>query len=307
MEFGLHAFVWTEGRTQADLEAALEKTKEAGFDFLELPGLDRKAFDLDRLARRAASLKLKMTASAGLPPAYDVTSADPEVVKRGEAFLAEAVSVARDLGCSQMSGPIFSAHQKFTRLPTREGWKTSAGVLARVAEKAKAGGVALCLELVNRYETNLMNTVKQGVQYIKDSGSDNLFLHIDTFHMNIEEADPAQAIRFGKDYIGYFHVGESNRGFLGVGSIDFAPIFDALLDIGYSKNVGVEAFDVNSIGDELKAICAIWRDVIDDNVAFARHSKTFLDAQVSEARRRRGAYKTALSTQATLGVKLRRW
>ena len=77
--------------------------------------------------------------------------------------------------------------------------------------------MALCLELFNRYETNLINTVKQGIAYIRDTGSDNIFLHIDTFHMNIEEADQAQAIRRAGDYIGYFHVGENHLGFLGSG------------------------------------------------------------------------------------------
>ena len=217
MEFGIHTFVWTEGREQAELEAAMESAKAAGFSLLEFPGLDPKSIDIQRLARRAGELDLKVAASAGLRPDLDLTSSDPECVRRGEAFLNEAVSVARDLGSPQLSGPIFSAHQKFPTLPTPEGWRSSTEVLGRVADKAKGASVALCLELFNRYETNLINTVKQGIAYIRDTGSDNIFLHIDTFHMNIEEADQAQAIRRAGDYIGYFHVGENHRGFLGSG------------------------------------------------------------------------------------------
>lgn len=290
MEFGIHTFVWTEGREQAELEAAMESAKAAGFCLLEFPGLDPKRIDIKRLAKRAGELDLKVAASAGLRSDLDLTSSDPECVRRGEAFLNEAVSVARDLGSPQLSGPIFSAHQKFPRLPTREGWRSSTEVLARVADKAKDAGVALCLELVNRYETNLINTVKQGIAYIRDTGSDNIFLHIDTFHMNIEEADQAQAIRHAGDYIGYFHVGENHRGLLGSGAIDFAPVFDALLDIGYSKYVTVEAFDGSSISDSLKAICAIWRENWSDSDAFARHSKAFLEMRYEEARKRAAAY-----------------
>lgn len=290
MEFGVHAFVWTEGRVQADLEKAMERARDAGFGVFEFPGLDPKVIDIGRLARRAGEVGIKVAASAGLRPELDVTSSDPEVVRRGEAFLNEAVSIARDVGSTQLSGPIFSAHQKFRELPTADGWRTSAEVLARVAERAKDAGVALCLELVNRYETNLINTVRQGVDYIRDTGSDNIFLHVDTFHMNIEEADQARAIRYGGERIGYVHVGESHRGYLGTGSIDFAPTFDALIDIGYPGHVSVEAFDSRSLGSELKAICAIWRNFWADGDAFARHSKAFLDMQLAAARERAAAY-----------------
>lgn len=290
MHLGIHAFVWNEGRDQAELEYALERTAETGFDLLEFPGINPSAIDVGRLARRAAALGLSVGASAGLRPEMDLTSPDPDRRLRGEAFLMEAVGVASDLGAAQISGPIFSAHQKFLTLPTEDGRKFSAEILARVAEKAKAGGVRVCVELVNRYETNLMNTVAQGLDYIRTSGSDNIFLHVDTFHMNIEEADQARAIRLGADRIGYFHVGENHRGFLGTGSINFAPAFDALLDIGYDGAVSVEAFNIDTVGDELKAICAIWRENWSDAEAFARHALAFMRMQLDEARRRRSAY-----------------
>jgi D-psicose/D-tagatose/L-ribulose 3-epimerase len=162
-----------------------------------------------------------------------------------------------------------------------------------VAERAKASGVALSLELVNRYETNLINTAKQGLAFIKESGSDNIFLHLDTFHMNMEEDDPAQAIRLAGDRIGYFHVGESNRGNLGSGTIDFAPIFDALVAICYDKAIGIEAFDNRGCGDWLKAICAIWRENWTDSDSFATYSRTFVQMQWTEAQRRAAAYQAA--------------
>lgn len=175
-------------------------------------------------------------------------------------------------------------------MPTQKNWDTSVAVLTRVADKAQAAGVALSLELVNRYETNLMNTVRQGLAYIRDTGADNIYLHIDTFHMNIEEDDIGQAIRLAGDRIGYFHVGESNRGYLGSGSIDFAAAFDALVAIGYDKVISVEAFSTPGCGDWLKAICAIWRENWTDSDAFAHTSLAFMQAQWDEARRRAAAY-----------------
>ncbi|MFK0334692.1 sugar phosphate isomerase/epimerase family protein [Rhizobium sp. NPDC090275] len=293
MKLAIHSFVWSDAQDQNSLELVMEKAVATGYSLIEFPGVDRNKINVDRIAKRAEQLGLGVLASAGLAPEYDLTSEDPEVVRRGEAFLHEAVSVARDLGSRQMSGPMFSAHQKFKTMPTRRGWDTSVGVLRKVSEKAKAANVALCMELVNRYETNLINTVQQGLAYIRDSGSDNIYLHLDTFHMNMEEEDPAQAIRLAGDRIGYFHIGESNRGNLGSGTIQYAPIFDALLDIGYSRNIGIEAFANAGCGDWLKAICAVWRENWSDGDNFARTSKTFVEMKINEAKGRRAAYRAA--------------
>ena len=290
MKFGIHQFVWNQGRDMAELETAMDGAAESGFDLLEFPGLDPASIDTARLVQKAQGLGIALGASAGLRPDMDLTSPDKACVARGEAFLTEAIHIARDIGAGHMSGPIFSAHQKFTTLPTRAGWEQSAEVLSRLAEVAKAAGIRLCLELVNRYETNLMNTVAQGLDYIRQTGSDNVFLHIDTFHMNIEEADQGRAIRHGADKVGYFHVGENHRGILGTGTIDFAPAFDALLDIGYDGYVSVEAFDSAGCGDDLKAICAIWREIWTDPDAFARHSRAFMQMQLDQARQRAAAY-----------------
>ncbi|MEY4750528.1 MAG: hypothetical protein RIQ60_2742 [Pseudomonadota bacterium] len=290
MTLCVHNFVWNDGQDTAKLEVSMARAREAGFTMIEFPGFDRHNVDIGRVVRHAESLGLAIAASCGLPPECDVTSSDPAVVARGEAVLNEAVSVARDLGSRQMSGPIFSAHQKFRAMPTRQGWDTSVAVLRRVADKAKAAGVALAMELVNRYETNLLNTVQQGLAYIRDSGSDNLYLHLDTFHMNMEEDDPAEAIRLAGDHIGYFHVGESNRGYLGSGTINFAPIFDALVDIGYSRNIGIEAFSQSGCGEWLNVICAIWRENWTDSDAYARDARAFVEKQWTQAQRRAGAY-----------------
>ncbi|MCX7889688.1 MAG: sugar phosphate isomerase/epimerase [Rhodobacteraceae bacterium] len=291
MKFGVHSFVWNDAQETATIEAGMERARAAGFDFFELPGFDRRRVDVGRVARRAEALGLELGASCGLAPEFDVSSDDPAVVAAGEAVLNEAVAIARDLGSKGLSGPIFSGHQKYRVMPTRRNWDTSVAVLARVAERAKAAGVALSMELVNRYETNLMNTVRQGLAYIRDSGSDNLYLHVDTFHMNIEEDDMGQAIRLGGDRIGYFHVGESNRGYLGSGSIDFARAFDALVGIGYDRAITVEAFNVRGCGDWLKAICAIWRENWTDADAFARAALDFMRARWDEALRRAAAYR----------------
>ena len=248
---GIHAFVWTAASNQQDLEMAIQQTSELGYDLLEFPRLDPRKFDIAALGSRAAARGLKTALSMGLPVSGDVSSEDDDVVRRGEAMLEEAVSVTRDLGGHKLAGILFSAHQKYNTAPTRRGWQNSVAVLGRVAEKAKAAGVTLNLELVNRFESNLLNTVPQGLAFIDEVGSDNIFLHLDTFHMNIEESDPAQAIKFAGKRLGYFHVGESNRGYLGSGTIDFARIFEALVEVGYSDYLSFRIILIGDRGSEL--------------------------------------------------------
>jgi D-psicose/D-tagatose/L-ribulose 3-epimerase len=284
---GIHSFVWTGGQSQEGLEMALEKSAEHGYRTIEFAYLRPELFNLDQLAKKAQSLDVEIGVTMGLPLEKDVSSEDPSVVAKGKQMLSDAVKAVRDIGGNKLGGILYSAHTKYNRQPTERGWKNSADVLAEVAEEAKPLGVDIVLEVVNRFETNLLNTAAQGLKYIEDSGSDHLRLHLDTFHMNIEEANPAAAIRLAGDKIGYFHIGESNRGYLGDGVINFDAIFDALLDIDYQRDVVFESFSTTIVDEGLSLACAIWRDTWRENDPLAAHAKQFIELKYDEAQRRR--------------------
>ena len=292
-KLGVHSFVWTGGSTTEALDGAMEKTHRLGFDLIEFPRLDPRNFDVSWLAGRLKELGLKVVVTMGLPPDSDISSEDPAVVQRGQKLLEDAVAVTRDLGGLKLGGIIFSAHTKYSRPPTKKGWDNSVSALTRVAEKAAAASVTLNLEIVNRFESNLLNTTAQGLAFIKETGVKNIFLHLDTFHMNIEEASPRQAIETAGDRLGYFHIGESNRGFLGSGVIDFPSIFDALLAIGYDDYVTFESFSSEVVDEDLSVTCGIWRNTWKDNIEVARLAKAFIEARQAEAARRAGTARTA--------------
>jgi D-psicose/D-tagatose/L-ribulose 3-epimerase len=284
---GIHSFVWTGGATQVMLEEAMEKSAACGYRLIEFAYLRPEKFKLDQLAKRAAALDLQIAVTMGLPLNADVSNDEPDVVKAGESMLADAVKAVRDIGGTKLGGILYSAHTKYSRMPTDRGRKNSIGAIARTSDIARAAGVDLVLEIVNRFETNLLNTTAQGLDFIRATGSDHVTLHLDTFHMNIEEANPAAAIRLAGDKIGYFHIGESNRGYLGDGVIDFERIFDALLDIGYERDITFESFSSAVVDEGLSLACAIWRDTWTDNMPVARHAKAFIDLKMEEAVRRR--------------------
>ncbi|MGY3506797.1 sugar phosphate isomerase/epimerase family protein [Bradyrhizobium sp. USDA 4471] len=283
---GIHSFVWSASSAQTDLERTLANTKEAGFDLIEFSYLDPANVDIDRLAGRIADLDLGVVISIGLPAEGDISSADSAIAARGIEILNRTIALTRDLGGRKLGGILSSAHGLQTTASTRDQWNRSAATLAEAAERAKAAGVTLNLEIVNRFESNLLNTSAQGLAFIEDSGSDNIFLHLDTFHMNLEEADIGLAIRRAANKIGYVHIGESHRGFLGTGNIDFAAVFDALTAIGYKDDLSFESFSSEIVDENLSRKAAIWRNLWTDNMELARHARRFIALGLETARRK---------------------
>ncbi|RWC27191.1 MAG: sugar phosphate isomerase/epimerase [Mesorhizobium sp.] len=283
---GIHSFVWSASSAQGDLERTLANTKEAGFDLIEFSYLDPANVDVGGLAKRIADLDLGVAISIGLPADGDISSADKAIAAHGVEILNRTIALTRDLGGRKIAGILSTSHGLQTEAPTRDQWNRSAATLAKVAETAKAAGVTLNLEIVNRFESNLLNTAAQGLAFIDDTGSDNIFLHLDTFHMNIEEADVGLAIRHAAKKIGYVHIGESHRGFLGTGNIDFAAIFDALTAIGYSDDISFESFSSEIVDENLSKKTAIWRNLWTDNMELARHARRFIAIGLETARRK---------------------
>lgn len=266
---------------------ALRKTAEHGYRTIEFAYLRPEIFNLDKLAKLAQSLDVEIGVTMGLSLDKDVSSENAEEVAGGKAVLADAIRAVRDIGGNKLGGILYSAHTKYNRQPTKKGWDNSVAAIAKTADVAKEAGVDLVLELVNRFETNLLNTTAQGLRFIEETRSDHVRLHLDTFHMNMEESNPAAAIRLAGDKIGYFHIGESNRGYLGDGTINFDLIFDALLDIDYQRDIVFESFSTAVVDEGLSLACAIWRDTWTENDPLAAHAKRYIELKMDEAKRRR--------------------
>lgn len=283
---GIHSFVWTGGQTQEGLERALDKSAEHGYRMIEFAYLRPEKFDLDRLSKKAKDLDIDIVVTMGLTAETDVSSADKATVAKGKAFLADAVKAVRDVGGIRLGGILYSMHGKYARMPSEAGWMNSAEAIAATADVAKEAGVELVLEIVNRFESNLLNTTAQGLKFIEDTGRDDVFLHLDSFHMNIEEADPAAAIRLAGDKLTYYHIGENYRGFLGTGTVDFGSVFEALVDIGYDRDITFESFSSAIVDEGLSLACGIWRDTWTDNDPLAAHARKFIEMKWDEAQRR---------------------
>jgi D-psicose/D-tagatose/L-ribulose 3-epimerase len=167
--------------------------------------------------------------------------------------------------------------------PPRPSSAGAVEVLRRIGEEAGRHGITLGLEVVNRYETNVLNTAGQGVELCKRVGLPNVKVHLDSYHMNIEEADMELAVVDTAAHLGYVHIGESNRGYLGAGSVDFGRIFNGLARIGYDGPIVFESFSSTVVGQPLCGILGIWRNLWEDGEDLARHAKAFIEAHLMAA------------------------
>jgi D-psicose/D-tagatose/L-ribulose 3-epimerase len=284
LRIGVHALVFVSGWSAGEAARAVEAAARHGYDLLEIPLIDPRAIDADATARLLEEHGLGTVTSLALPPDADISSADSDCVARGEALLHDALAVSRDLGSAFMGGVLYSALRKYEKAATPDGWAGSVAVLAKLAGRAREMGITLGLEPVNRYESNLINTGQQALNFIAATGADNITLHLDSYHMNIEEGDVAGAIRRYRGRIGYVHVNESHRGYLGTGSIDFAAFFRALAEVGYDGAITFEAFSAG-IGDpELANSLAVWRQLWVDTDDLAARARAFIDVEIAAAR-----------------------
>jgi D-psicose/D-tagatose/L-ribulose 3-epimerase len=112
----------------------------------------------------------------------------------------------------------------------------------------------------------------------------NVKVHLDTYHMNIEEADLESALIDSGAMLGYFHIGESGRGYLGAGNIDFDRVFRGLAKAGYEGPITFESFSSAVVNKQLSGILGIWRNLWEDGADLARHAKGFIEHGLKAAR-----------------------
>ncbi|MGI9616628.1 MAG: sugar phosphate isomerase/epimerase family protein, partial [Acidimicrobiales bacterium] len=254
-----------------------------GYDIIEIPMLDPDALDVSMTVRLLEEYGLGVTLSLGLSAGEDFSSGTPDTRDIGDAKLRQVVSMGAELGATHVTGILYSALQKYDRPATARGVEQSVEVLRGVCEAAEANNIVVGLEVVNRYETNIANTAAQGVELCKMIGAPNVKVHLDTYHMNIEEDDAERAIMETGDYLGYFHVGESHRGYLGSGSIDFDSIFRGLVNAGYSGPITFESFSSKVVNEQLSNTLGIWRNLWTDSSDLCQHARDFMRAHLRSA------------------------
>lgn len=280
MQIGVHGLVFTGEFDESGLATAARGAHAAGFDLLEVPLAAPEEFDGAQVRTILADNGVAMSASLGLTAQTDLSSQDPAVARRGEDLLRRAIDVVAEAGGEHLCGVIYSAMQKYMAPAGGASRAASAAALGRLGEHARGAGVQLSLEIVNRYETNIVNTAREGLAFLTEIPSDNVHLHLDTYHMNIEESGMYAPILDAGDQLRYFHIGESHRGYLGTGSVDFGSAFRALSRLGYDGPIVFESFSSAVVSPALSNTLGIWRNLWDDSADLAAHANRFIRDQI---------------------------
>jgi sugar phosphate isomerase/epimerase len=227
-----------------DLPAACRNASKLGFDAVEIFAPSPNAVDLETLKSLLKELRLHVAAvgtGAGMV-IHKLSLTDPNADRRNAAreFIRQIIGFGAAFGAPAIIG---SMQGKWGGDVSRDAaLNLLAEALDDLGRFAESHSVPLFYEPLNRYETNLINTVDAGVMLLDSLATKNVKLLADLFHMNIEEADIAAAIRHGSGHIGHVHFVDSNRKAAGLGHLDFAPIAAALKDIGYQGYASAEAF-----------------------------------------------------------------
>lgn len=227
-----------------DLPAACAAARELGFDAVEVFPPSAVAVSTANLRRAVDENGLKLaavgTGAGWVKHRLTLTSADASIRDKAKSFIRSIIDFAGPFGAPAIIGSMQGRHGDGVDHETALGYLRDA--LNDLGEHAKQYGVPLIYEPLNRYETNLVSTVADGVALLRSLSTRNVKLLADLFHMNIEEADIAAAIRAGGSDIGHVHFVDSNRRPAGCGHIDYTPIAAALRDINYTGYASAEAF-----------------------------------------------------------------
>lgn len=272
---GVHALVWVGDWSEPSARLAIESTRKAGFDLIEVPLLDPPSVDAAMTRRLLDDSGLQATASLGLGHDTDVSSEDPAVVARGRDLLAAAVDAAHGFGATHLCGVLYSMMGKYAAPITPLSRQHCVESMAWLHEQCAQAGIDLSLEVVNRYETNVVNTARDMLALIDETGAD-IGVHLDSYHMNIEENGLAEPVHTTGDRFRYLHVGESHRGYLGTGTVDFDQLFSAVRAVGYAGPVTFESFSSVVVNKDLTPMLALWRNLWDDSHDLATHARTFM-------------------------------
>lgn len=267
-KLGIFVNFW-EKKWGIDYRYYIDKVQKLGYDILEFqaqPLLEMSNEECRAIKKYADERGIKLSYSLGLNPKYDISNPDKEVRAGGVEYLS---NIVRKIAV--MEGELFSgvtyAGWGIPSYFVDEGEKEalycrSVESMKEVMKVAEKEGVTVCCEAVNRFESPLVNTAAEAIRYADMVDSKNIGIHLDTYHMNIEENNIGEAIRLVGNRLRHFHTGENNRNVPGRGHLDWDEIFKALKDIDYKNDIVSEPFLM--MGDEVGYDIRVWRPILED-------------------------------------------
>ncbi|MDL2289139.1 sugar phosphate isomerase/epimerase [Clostridia bacterium OttesenSCG-928-F22] len=264
-KIGIYANYWPPSFIKDD-EEQIARVANAGYDVAELVAfrfLDSPKSRWEKIRELGEKYNVGFSVLAGPSLEDDPLSEDPAARKRGLEFIKKSLDFANVIGATTIAGVNYGAW--LARPPVdwdfdkRPYFDRCVAFLKEACKPAEDYGIGYSMEILNRFEHFLMNTAAEGLEVCKAVGSPVVKLHLDSYHMNIEEDNFYDAIIASKGYIGHYQVGESNRRLPGVGHIPWDEIFRALKDVDFQGIISAEPFIRLDTPSTYKV--ALWRDL----------------------------------------------
>jgi D-psicose/D-tagatose/L-ribulose 3-epimerase len=283
MRFGINTFLFTSPFTNRSTPL-FKKFKNWGFDTVEIAVEDPAHIDPKRIKGELDKAGLVCGSfCACLGPERDLRGTTRQQ-QTALKYMMAGIDQMAVLDCPSFIGPVYSSVGRADAVPKsehRQQWRTVVKNLKSIGQYAADRGKKICMEPLNRFETDFINTCDQALNLVADVNSPALLIHLDTFHMNIEEKNQAAAFRKAGKLLGHVHACGSDRGTPGGDHIDWTGIAAALREIRYDKDVVIESFtqDVKVIA----RAAAIWRQIEPSRDDIAVKGLRFLRATLGAA------------------------
>jgi D-psicose/D-tagatose/L-ribulose 3-epimerase len=274
MKYGINTLLWTAAFEKPHLEL-LPVLREKGFDGVEIARFDFAGFPAAEIRRVCEREGLRTTFCTALTGDQSLISADQDIRRRTREHLRTAISTAADTGAETLAGPMCSAVGFHTgQRPTDDEWKHAVEGLQSLIPVLDEYGMTLAHEPLNRFETYFINTAADAVRLCEQVDHPRVGILFDTFHANIEEKNPGEALASTGKWLKHVHTCENDRGTPGSGHVPWQDVFGAIERIGYDGWLVIESF--GSRIPEIAAAACIWRDLAPSSESIAFDGLTFL-------------------------------
>ncbi len=272
MQHGIYYAYW-ESEWAGDYIYYIEKVAKLGFDVLEIaagPLPEYTDEQLYTLKKCAEDNGIRLTVGYGPVAENNIASADPNVRAHALEFYKDLFQRMEKINANLIGGAIYSCWPiDYSKPLDKPGdWARGIEGVAKLGAIGRDYGIeTIGMEILNRFENHVLNTAKEGVEFVKsvhelEPKATNAKVMLDTFHMNIEETSIGDAIRTAGSLLGHLHTGECNRMVPGQGRTPWREIHDALKEVKYDGVAVMEPFVIpgGQVGQDVK----IWRCMVDD-------------------------------------------
>jgi len=274
LKYAVHAYAWTGSWSNRTLDL-INRAKQLGFDVIEIPLMELELVDPASIRSRAAEVGIGLCTSTACSLGDDPTGEDDATRESGIEYLKNCIKATADMGATVFTGVTYSAiGRRIAEMPGPKYWERAAKALKEAARYARDHGVTVGIEPINRYESFLVNTCEQGMRLREMVGEPNVAIHLDAYHMNIEETDFYEPTRNAAPFLCHYHLSESHRGTPGTGRVDWESIYRALASTGYSGMVGMEAFC--EVAGAMVAATCVWRKMASSSDELLAEGLSFL-------------------------------